>query len=284
MNSGAGTESMQGRTTLPVARGPSRTWGSDPDPPMTITAFLRHRRAAALAAVFAGFACVGAAHAEVKQSAADGFLLAYSVPVAATPAKAWTELAQVQHWWSDEHTWSGKDANLSLQPTAGGCFCERWPQGSAEHGHVVMALPERLLRLDAVLGPLQEFALKGMLSIWIKAGEDGKSAVFDVEYRVNGAAASGLDQLAPQVDAVLGAQIGRLQRYVDTGHPDEPAPSPEQQAQTAAEQRAAILEQWKASAAAEAPAAKTDVAPVPAAKSAAKPKPKPRKPKPADEP
>jgi hypothetical protein len=247
-----------------------------------ITAFLRHRRTAALAAALAGFACAGVAQAEVKQAAADGFLLAYSAPVSATPAKAWVDLAQVQHWWSDEHTWSGKAANLSLQPTAGGCFCERWPQGSAEHGHVVMALPERLLRLDASLGPLQEFALKGMLSFWIKAGEEGKGAVFDVEYRVNGAAASGLDQLAPQVDSVLGAQIGRLQRYVDTGHPDLPAPS-EEQAQTAAEQRAAILEQWKASAAAEAPpAAKADATPV--TKSETKSKPKSRKPKPADGP
>lgn len=248
-----------------------------------ITAFLRHRRTAALAAALAGFACAGVAQAEVKQAAADGFLLAYSAPVSAAPAKAWAGLSQVQQWWSDEHTWSGKAANLSLQPTAGGCFCERWPQGSAEHGHVVMALPERLLRLDAALGPLQEFALKGMLSFWIKAGEDGKGAVFDVEYRVNGAAASGLDQLAPQVDSVLGAQIGRLQRYVDTGHPDLPAPSPEEEAQSSAARRAAILEQWKASAAAEAPpAAKADA--TPATKSETKSKPKPRKPKPADGP
>lgn len=247
---------------------------------MTITAFFRHCRIAALAAILAGFVCAGVAQAEVKQAAADSFLLTYSVPVAATPAKIWAELAQVQQWWSDEHTWSGKAANLSLQPTAGGCFCERWPQGGAEHGHVVMALPERLLRLDAALGPLQEFALKGMLSFWIKTSEDGKSAVLDVEYRVNGAAASGLDQLAPQVDAVLGAQVARLQRYVETGHADLPAPSPEQAAQSSAELRAAILEQWKASAAAEAPAAKTDAtAP---AKSATKAKPKPHKPKPAD--
>jgi uncharacterized protein YndB with AHSA1/START domain len=199
------------------------------------------------------------ARAGVEQAAGDGFLLTYSVPLSAPPAKAWSALAQVQHWWSDEHTWSGKAANLSLQATAGGCFCERWADGSAEHGRVVMALPERLLRLDTVLGPLQEYALKGVLNVWIRNADDGASAL-DVEYRVSGAAGAGLDQLAPQVDELLGAEIARLARYVDTGRPDAPAATPEQAAQaeaaSAAASRAAILEQWKASVAAQAAAAK----------------------------
>lgn len=229
-----------------------------------------------LAAVLAGFGLVaGAAHAEVKQAAPDAFLLTYSLPVSAAPAKAWADLSQVQRWWSDEHTWSGKAANLSLQASAGGCFCERWPGGSAEHGRVVMALPEHLLRLDTALGPLQEFALKGMLSIWIRPGEDGAST-FDVEYHVNGVAGSGLDQLAPQVDELLAAEIARLQRYVDSGRPDAPAASPAEQAQSSAAMRAAILEQWKASVAAE-----TGM-PSPAAGAKPAAKPKPRKPKPAD--
>jgi uncharacterized protein YndB with AHSA1/START domain len=184
------------------------------------------------------------AHADVGRSAPDGFLIVVSAPVAATPAKAWTAITQVQRWWSPEHTWSGKASNLSLEPEAGGCFCERWDEGSAEHGRVVMALPGNLLRLDAALGPLQEFALTGALSFWIRTGEDGATRL-NVEYRVNGASASGLDQFAPKVDEVLSMQVARLARYIDNGNPEAP---PQPPVETSAEARAAILEQWKESA------------------------------------
>ena len=186
------------------------------------------------------------AHAEVKQSAPDGFFLRYSEPIAATPAKLYADLALPAKWWSDEHTWSGKAANMSLKAEAGGCFCERWPGGSAEHGRVVMALPDQLLRLDAALGPLQEFALKGVLSFWIRSGDDGATRL-DVEYRVNGTAASGLDAFAPAVDKVLGAQVARLKRFIESGDPSEPPPplSPAVQNSRA---REAILKAWKQSA------------------------------------
>ena len=182
------------------------------------------------------------AHAEVRQSAADGFLIVISSPVAATPAKTWAALDQVQHWWNAEHTWSGKAANLSLKAEAGGCFCERWDEGSAEHGRVVMALPGKLLRLDAALGPLQEFALTGALSFWIKTDEDGATQL-NVEYRVNGASTSGLDAFAPKVDEVLSMQVARLVRYIDSGNP-EPPPPPPTDTEAHARARAALLDQW----------------------------------------
>jgi uncharacterized protein YndB with AHSA1/START domain len=189
-------------------------------------------------------AAAGSVHAEVKQSAADGFLVALSAPVAATPAKVWAALLQPQRWWSDEHTWSGKAANLSLKAEAGGCFCERWPGGSVEHGRAVMVMPQQLLRLDAALGPLQEFALKGALTFRIDSGDDGATTLA-LEYRVNGASASGLDQFAPSVDGVLGQQFARLVRFVATGNPEAP-PAPT--ADTDAVRRAEIIEEWKKSA------------------------------------
>lgn len=196
-------------------------------------------------ACIALFAVLFAANvqAEVKQSAADGFFVVVSEPVVATPAKIYAALAQPEKWWSDEHTWSGKAANLSLTPEAGGCFCERWAGGSAEHGRVIMALPDKLLRLDAALGPLQEFAVKGILSFWIRTDENG-STQLDVEYRVNGASASGLDTIAPSIDAVLAVQVGRLKRYIESGDPTEPPPPPTA-AQENADARAAILKAWE---------------------------------------
>lgn len=225
-------------------------------------------------AVIAALLAPCATQAEVRQAAVDGFFVASSVTVAATPAKAYAAVVAVPAWWSDEHTWSGRAANLSLKAEAGGCFCERWSGGSAEHGRVLMALPGNLLRLDAALGPLQELALKGILSFWIRDGDDGATRI-DVEYRVNGSETSGLDALAPQVDEMLAAQAERLKRYIDTGKPDAPVA-----AETAADPRpdaarAALLEQWKH----EAEAAKAGEAKTGTGKPA-KPKPAKREPVP----
>ena len=196
--------------------------------------------------LFCVLACVLAlysagASAEVKQASADSFLITFEAPVAATPAKTYAAIGLVQHWWSDEQTWSGKAANLSLTPTAGACFCERWKDGSVERGRVIMALPNRLLRLDAALGPLQEFALKGILNFWIRTGDDGATTL-SVDYRVNGASNSGLDTLAPQVDQTLGAEVARLVRFIDTGNPEAPAAAPAPP--KSPDVQASLLEQW----------------------------------------
>jgi len=202
-----------------------------------------------------------AAQAEVKHAAPDGFFISQSATVRSTPAEAWAAIIQPQQWWSSEHTWSGKASNLGLEAKAGGCWCERWAEGSAEHGRVIMAMPGELLRLDAALGPLQEFALKGILTFRIRKGEDGAATALDLEYRVNGSAASGLDAFAPQVDAVLATQFARLQRYLDSGDPEPPpAPPPVPEGTAEAARRAAIIEEWRRSAEEEAAKAKADKA------------------------
>ena len=103
----------------------------------------------------------------------------------------------------------------------------------------------RMLRLDTALGPLQEFALKGILTFWIRTADDGSTRL-ELEYRVNGASTSGLDETAPKVDEVLGEQFARLVRWIDNGDPEPPpAPPPPAGAEAAARARAAILEEWK---------------------------------------
>lgn len=169
------------------------------------------------------------AHAEVKESSADAFFLTYESKVAAPTAKAYADVVQIGRWWDSEHTYSGKSVNLTLKPEAGGCFCEKWKDGSVEHGEVLMAMPGKVLRLRTALGPLQERALTGILTFWIK--NEDSATTLTVEYRVNGANASGLDQLAPNVDEVLGAQVDRLRRYIATGNPE---PSAQEKAAAAA--------------------------------------------------
>ena len=175
-------------------------------------------------AAFAPFA-----RAEIKESGADAFFLTYSGTVAASTAKTYADIVQVARWWDGEHTYSGKSANLSIKPEAGGCFCEKWKDGSVEHGEVLMAMPGNVLRMRTALGPLQERALTGILTFWIR--NEDSTTTLTVEYRVNGANASGLDQLAPSVDDVLGTQLDRLRRYIATGSPE---PSAEEKAAAAA--------------------------------------------------
>jgi len=169
------------------------------------------------------------AQAEIKESSADALFLTYSGTVAASTAKTYADIVQIARWWDGEHTYSGKASNLSIKPEAGGCFCERWKDGSVEHGEVLMAMPGKVLRVRTALGPLQERALTGILTFWIK--NDDSTTTLTVEYRVNGANASGLDQLAPSVDDVLGTQLERLRRYIATGNPE---PSVEEKAAAAA--------------------------------------------------
>jgi uncharacterized protein YndB with AHSA1/START domain len=147
-----------------------------------------------------------AAAAEVKFAAADGMLIVHQYRIAAPAAKAWESLVHPERWWPEDHTWSGKRASLSLDAQAGGCYCERWDGGSAEHGRVVMAVPGKTLKLDAALGPFLDMAISGVLSIKLEEKDDVTTAV--VSYRVSGDPAHKLDGLAPIVDQVLGMQFG----------------------------------------------------------------------------
>ena len=148
------------------------------------------------------------ARSEVIESAADGALIEHRFQVPGTAADAWRALIHPELWWPEDHTWSGSRANLSLVPTAGGCYCENWADGSAEHARVVLAIPERLLRMRGALGPLQQMAVTGVLTVALEPGEAG--TMIAVSYRISGDASHELDQFVPVVDKVLGLQFGAL--------------------------------------------------------------------------
>lgn len=146
------------------------------------------------------------ATAEVKAVAADGFLVEHRYEIPASPQRAWDVLVHPERYWPEDHTWSGSRSHLRLQVEAQGCFCERWDQGSVEHGRVVMAIPGKVLRIRGSLGPLQELALSGVLNIALKPTDDGTEAV--VTYRVSGDSLHQLESFAPVVDQVIGVQLG----------------------------------------------------------------------------
>jgi len=148
----------------------------------------------------------GPALSSVRHAAPDGVLIEHRYAIAAPPDEAWQALVHPELWWPEDHTWSGARANMRLAPAAGGCFCESWEGGSAEHARVVMAMDGKLLRLRGGFGPLQEMAVAAVLTVTLESKDGGTEAV--VTYRISGDAAHKLDQLVSVVDQVIGQQFG----------------------------------------------------------------------------
>lgn len=166
------------------------------------------------------------AAADIKAATPDGLTLAYSHKVEAAPSKLFAAFSSVDKWWNGEHTYSQSAANLSLKVEAGGCFCERWPGGSVEHGRVLLVLKDELLRLDAPLGPLQDRGVTAILTFQIKPA--GAASQLTVNYKIAGNTTSALDKDSAGIDAVIAGQLIRLKRYVETGNPApaKTAPAP----------------------------------------------------------
>jgi uncharacterized protein YndB with AHSA1/START domain len=156
------------------------------------------------------------AAAESSNVSPTGFVSTYREEVKASTDDTWKAILQLPRWWSDSHTYSGKASNLSLDASAGGCWCERWGEGnSVQHGQVVLVQPGRVIRFNANLGPLQDLAVNGVLTI-VTSAQDGKT-LLRMTYRVAGNADAGLEKLAPLVDQVIGVQYRRLKALAETG-------------------------------------------------------------------
>jgi hypothetical protein len=173
----------------------------------------------AMAALAAAVLAAGAARAEVFGAWDGGFTSKNVATVKGSPAEVFRKLGEIGRWWSDDHTYSGKAANMTMPLKAGGCFCEVTPGGSVAHGTVVLALPERgLLRVNAALGPLQELAATGALTWTLKAKPGGMTEVTQ-SYAVTGLQPAFVKVAGPGVDGVMHEALARFGRYVETGRP-----------------------------------------------------------------
>lgn len=174
-----------------------------------------------------------AARAEVVQQNEAGFVTRAVAQVEADPREAWMALIAPAKWWNPAHTWSSDAANLRLTPQAGGCFCETIPEsgadgapplaGSARHMVVVLAIPDRVLRMRGGLGPLQSEAADGVLTITLKPVDGGTQIVW--EYAVGGYLRYDLPAIAKAVDGVMEEQLGGLAKLL--GRIDTPEAEPE---------------------------------------------------------
>lgn len=172
-----------------------------------------------IAALLLGFTAM-TAPAAVSDTRENGFSITATVMVEARPPSVYRDLTRVGRWWDPAHTWSGQAANLKLEPKAGGCFCEKLPDGgSVQHGRVIFAQPGKLLRLQAALGPLQDMAVTGVLSFTL--APDGPGTRVTMTYRVAGVMSMDFAKLAPLVDQVMGIQLNRLRDFA-SGRPAGP--------------------------------------------------------------
>jgi len=159
-------------------------------------------------------------HARVALSA-DGFTSDHEAVVAASAADTYRALVnETGAWWNPRHTYSGDARNVSLNARPGGCLCETLPEGGGvEHLHVVHVVPGKLLRLTGGLGPLQASGVAGALT-WTLSETDSATTV-SLSYVVGGYMRGGFEPVAAAVDAVVGNQLERLKRYLETGTAEE---------------------------------------------------------------
>lgn len=151
--------------------------------------------------------------AEVVSQAGHGFHIKSTVNVPVSAIDAYRAFLQVSDWWIEDHTWFGSSENLSLQPVAGGCFCEVNGEQQVQHMTVSYVNPGKALRMTGGLGPLQQMGVSGTLSYQFVGISEHESLIVQ-EYRVSGFYPEGLDSLASVVDGVQSAQLNSLKDHL----------------------------------------------------------------------
>lgn len=174
------------------------------------------------------------AHAEVVDSAENGFTVRQSTEVARSPEEVWAALLAPAKWWDPAHTWSKDASGLYIDAQATGCFCELLPKdpkapegarrGSVEHMHVIHVNPNKVLLMEGALGPMQGQAVTGKLAVVLRPLDGGGTRI-DWEYTVGGYFRMKVADLAPAVDGVIGLQAGRLAQLLEAPAAEAAAPA-----------------------------------------------------------
>ena len=155
--------------------------------------------------------------AGVADSSAAGFTVKVTMHIQSTPDDVYRRLVHnVGEWWNPAHTYSGDSRALTIDNRAPGCFCERLPNlGTVRHMEVIMAAPGERLVMSGALGPLQPYAVTGVMTVQLSADSGGTKLA--ATYAVGGYLPAGLNTWAAPVDSVLTEQFTRLKSYVENG-------------------------------------------------------------------
>lgn len=159
----------------------------------------------ALSLLFAGAAC-----ADVVSSSQHGFQIKIEQATESSAQQGYQHFVNhVGQWWLSDHTWFGDASKLSIEATAGGCFCERDGDQQALHMLVSYVDPGNTLRLVGGLGPLQALGLSGTMTISFSEQK------VTLNYIVGGYPTTDLVELAPIVDRVLSQQLQAFSQFSD---------------------------------------------------------------------
>ncbi|RZJ03885.1 MAG: hypothetical protein EON89_10080 [Brevundimonas sp.] len=152
------------------------------------------------------------ATAEVVARTADSFTLRFAVGAEIAPEDIAPALAALPKWWDSAHTYSGSAANLSLDLTPGGCWCEKLADGTDfDHGRTVSVTPDSFV-FNAPFGPLRGKTTKAELTVTWPGANHGWTPTWTMI--VEG---SGIGAMADSVDAVMGAGYQRWLHYLEYG-------------------------------------------------------------------
>ena len=167
--------------------------------------------------------------ADVQKNEAHGFVSVHEVEIAAPPERVWEALVEeVDEWWDPAHTYSGDAGNMEFVKEFGGhaiWLWEWWDKNHVRHMDVDLSLPPKTLRLRGALGPLQPLAVVGSMTFNLAeatesvSGNGSQKTRLAYRYVVQGPA---LRDWAEPVDRVMGEQLDRLRRHVETGKPTAP--------------------------------------------------------------
>ena len=173
------------------------------------------RPATQLFALFLGTSAP-ASFAHVDAVGNQGFVLTNTTTSTVSAPQLWNLLINdVDQWWPKDHTWW--EGTLTIDPQAGGCFCEKNGRNQALHMQVSYVQPPFLLRMTGGLGPLQQLGLQGALNWQITPA--GAGSHISLSYHVSGFYPQGFEELASIVDKVQAAQLQALARYADQQNP-----------------------------------------------------------------
>lgn len=151
------------------------------------------------------------APASVNNVSATGFEVTHSVNLVVPATQAYNAFGQLPRWWSKEHTYSGDSANVRFEPRLGGCFCERWAEGSVEFMRVAYVKPGEQILLRGALGPMLFEPVNATLDFKVEKIAGGAKAT--LTYKAYGFSAGNAAQIAPAVDAVLGDAMKRYRAF-----------------------------------------------------------------------
>jgi uncharacterized protein YndB with AHSA1/START domain len=150
---------------------------------------------------------------DVLDAAAAGFTIQHEAIVPADRALVWkAAIGEVQDWWNPDHTVA--NGRLSIEPTALGCFCERFAGSDAvAHLQVTAVSTGVMLRMTGGLGPLGLLGVSGNMTWEFFDSDLGTRVRFT--YAVGGYRDGGLRELAGPVDDVIGDALRRLREHVE---------------------------------------------------------------------